>query len=345
MKICISTVYKAANCGAFLQAYALKKVLEDMGHQVFHLEYSTDKEEKRSHLKRDKIGKLSYLKRHFGFSYRTFRMYKKVTKCFNVINQEDASKCDCLIIGSDELWNVTNESLLDYLNHISYNNENAFAYAIGCGDATYEDLIKHPRIVEDIKRIKKIYPRDKFSKTQIERLIGKECEIVCDPTFLVDIDKYEKVKYKKLPFDYIMYYGYWSENQTIDNMKKYSKQNNLELCSIGIKNHRIDKNYQCHPLNFHRYIADSALIVTSTFHGTIFSILTHKNFVCVNLGNKKTRMLLEELGLEDRMISPKAPYEEFKSVAESNIDYAPIDSKINHMRKKGLNAIDRILSE
>ena len=49
-----------------------------MGHQVFHLEYSTDKEEKRTHLKYDKIGKLSYLKRHFGFSYRTFKMYKKV---------------------------------------------------------------------------------------------------------------------------------------------------------------------------------------------------------------------------------------------------------------------------
>lgn len=345
MKICISTVYYASNSGAFLQAYALKTVLENMGHEVFHLKYMTLKEKKRLALDYDNISKLKYLLKHFGFSYGTFRVYKKAAKCFNVISQNEAAKCDCMIVGSDELWNVTNENIMRYLEKITYNNDNTFAYAIGCGDATYDDLIKYPRITNNIKRIKEIYPRDSFSKMQIERLIGKECKIVCDPTFLLDINQYKKVKYRKLSFDYIMYYGYWSEQETIDILKKYSKQKNLKLCSIGIENHRIETNYQSSPFNFPRYISDSKLMVTSTFHGVIFSMLMNKNFVYIDLGNRKTHMLLKEFNLEDRLLSPKASYEDFLSIAESDINYKPIQEKIKEKRKNGLSVIERILSK
>ena len=43
MKIGIVTVQYANNFGAVLQAYGLKIVLEQMGHQVFYIRSCTDK--------------------------------------------------------------------------------------------------------------------------------------------------------------------------------------------------------------------------------------------------------------------------------------------------------------
>ena len=43
MKIGIVTVQYANNFGAVLQAYGLKSVLEQMGHQVFYIKNCTDK--------------------------------------------------------------------------------------------------------------------------------------------------------------------------------------------------------------------------------------------------------------------------------------------------------------
>lgn len=343
MKICVSTVYDTNNCGAFLQAYALKETLEKMGHDVVHLEYITKKEQKRRVLQYDKISKLQYLKRHIGFSYQNYRLYRKASKHFDTISKEEVSKCDCMIIGSDELWNVNNQNVFNYLKKVPYDNDNIYAYAICCGNASYEDLLKYPKLINDIKKIDKIYPRDAYTKKQVERVLEEECVEVCDPTFLLDLDEYESVNYSKLPFNYIMYYGYWSEERVIDNIERYSKQANLEICSIGMKNFRIKNNYLCHPLNFPKYISDAQLVVTSTFHGTIFSILEHKNFVVIDFGHKKTQMLLKKMGLENRLIKPDASYRDYLSVIETEIDYSKVETIISDMRKNGLNILYNML--
>ena len=42
MKLGVVTIYNGANFGAYLQAYALKKYLEEKGHRVEHLKINSE---------------------------------------------------------------------------------------------------------------------------------------------------------------------------------------------------------------------------------------------------------------------------------------------------------------
>ena len=44
MRIGILTVYDSANFGSYLQAYALKKVLENLGHKVKFIKFRNEKQ-------------------------------------------------------------------------------------------------------------------------------------------------------------------------------------------------------------------------------------------------------------------------------------------------------------
>ena len=47
MKVGIVTVYDSNNFGSYLQAYALKKVIEKLGHNVYFIKFRTEKEAKK----------------------------------------------------------------------------------------------------------------------------------------------------------------------------------------------------------------------------------------------------------------------------------------------------------
>ena len=50
-----------------------------------------------------------------------------------------------------------------------------------------------------------------------------------------------------------------------------------------------------------RTMRSASCVVTSTFHGVLFSILLHKQFVAVSKPTSKLRVLLESVGLSDRV--------------------------------------------
>ena len=47
MKVGIVTVYDSNNFGSYLQAYALKKVIENLGHNVQFIKFRAEKEAKK----------------------------------------------------------------------------------------------------------------------------------------------------------------------------------------------------------------------------------------------------------------------------------------------------------
>lgn len=344
MNICISTVYDACNCGAFLQAYALKKVLEEKGHTVSHIKYTSNRDRKHHIFNYNNISKINYLKRHLGFTYKNYRVYKKSIKMFNEITPNQTQEYDLLIMGSDELWNVTNGTVLEFINNSHYKCAHKIAFATSCGNSTASDIRKHKDLIEEIKTIERIFPRDRQTQKVVEEIIGHKCSLVCDPTILLEYSQYPTYKYKNINGKYMMYYGYCTEENQINYMRKYAKKNGLEIRSIGAKNYSIEKNMVCHPLNFVQYIKEADVVVTATFHGTIFSILCHKDVVCINMGSRKLEDLAIRLGIEDRLISPDADYSEFEKVANTKINFENVDKKILELRNNSLELLDSALS-
>ena len=89
-------------------------------------------------------------------------------------------------------------------------------------------------------------------------------------------------------------------------------------------------------------------VVTTSFHGVVFSIMFHRPFLVVLLrgkragGNDRVRTLLEATGLSDRIFDPRF------GVAEqmgAPIDWAAVDERLSAMRESSADyLIDSLIS-
>lgn len=79
-------------------------------------------------------------------------------------------------------------------------------------------------------------------------------------------------------------------------------------------------------------------MVTSSFHGTVFSVLFHKPFYVVGMGNLggRSAALLERLELKDRLL------EQTSGRASLKIDYAKVDRLLAEFRKEAVKYLDNI---
>ena len=92
------------------------------------------------------------------------------------------------------------------------------------------------------------------------------------------------------------------------------------------------------PISFISYFKEATFVVTSSFHGTVFSVLFHKPFYVVGMGNLggRSAALLERLELKDRLL------EQTSGRASLKIDYAKVDRLLAEFRKEAVKYLDNI---
>ena len=90
------------------------------------------------------------------------------------------------------------------------------------------------------------------------------------------------------------------------------------LISIGKYFDFCDYNIIATPEEFLKYISDSKFVITDTFHGTIFSIIFKKEFVSVDIKNMKVNNLLNDYGLNERILTSS---DDLESMYNKSVDY------------------------
>lgn len=333
-EIKIITLYNSLNYGAFLQAFALQSVLSDLGYNPSFYEANRKmKSELRKHILRKDVRKIP-------INYIQYLKYKKCWKCLNIDNNniETAKAC---IVGSDEIWNIKNNSFYhapEYFG-MNLNNKNIISYAPSANITTAEDMKEYDENL-NFEKFSKISVRDKNTFNLVKTMSLKDVSLVVDPTLLVkNYSKYEAIINVKSK--YILVYGYKFSKSEIASIKKLKAKTGFKLYSIGMPQMWCDKQIMATPFEFLSFIKNAEMIVTETFHGTIFSILYNKNFV--SFANNKSKLcdLLERFNLESRDASKK----NLISILEEKIDYAKVNKILEKERKKSIdwliNAIEK----
>lgn len=307
MKIAIITVYQPfTNLGSFLQAYALKKYLEQQGHQVSFVKTS-------SHL-RSVIKQVSKLR-----PYRSY--FLRITKAFHALSDLNKlsyidyndSSIDCYIWGSDEIWNVTNQFFCRPLFWgVGINEKPKIGYAISAGHATKDDFISNTNLTSKASSFNKIFVRDHHTKQLLKECCAVSASLVIDPTLLVSADKLS-IKIKIPDKKYLLVYTYGIDNRMIEIVKKFASKNNLQIVSPCFWHLWADKTIECSALQFSSLIANAEYVFTTTFHGAIFSLINHSR-CCILPMRPKVRDLCETLNSEDRLISKNCTLEEFENI-------------------------------
>ncbi len=320
IKIGVITYWKADNYGAFLQAYALQTFLEhdlSMSVQVSFIDY------KRS-----------------NDNY-----------CFNVqeshflLHREKSTTAyyDVIICGSDVIWDVSNGETTQkelFFGKVSRNYKKLIAYSGSVGGRQWRDFLrlKNLRYLLYLRRFDEISVRDDATYHLVKRL-RKDIQRTLDPTFLISWGG-NLQRIHRPP--YVFVYGY-SANRAEDSIiHRYAKKNGLQVISCGKALLKADETVTPDPFTWLSYFASAEFVFTSTFHGTVFSLLLNKEFIAFGRGSLKIRSLLSEFELNER--NQRTGNEFQREIFNRKIDYDKVNRIIARKRKHSSKYLKRAIT-
>ncbi len=315
-KIAIVTLYGDNNFGNKLQNYAVQCYFESYGFLVRTLTYwernhtiydfrSLLYNIKESLLHRDPLlkARIATIK---TFSDEYIKLGEEVS--YRKLNADISNKYDYFVSGSDQVWHCWSgeKKELEYFLLTFARPEQRITIAPSFGfkefNTKYLDIYKR-----GLEGFQYINCREQEAANLILFLTGKKAEVILDPTMLIDTSVWEIVKRKPANFcenSYVLTYTLGEMPAELSNaVKKYCADNNFSLINLMDKN---DKYYTAtRPDEFLYWINNAELVLTDSFHATVFSILFNTNFITFSR-HKESGMenridtLLKTFSLKDR---------------------------------------------
>lgn len=323
----IITLYASQNYGAFLQGYSMQTTLKKRGYNVEFIKYADLDIHEFIFMIKTKNMKLAAFRVRQYFKYCTSRKLLNVAK-----KKYNGEKKDLVVIGSDTLWDVQNPTIKDsyYFLGFDINSDVILAYAPSANGTSPKEFKEHYTREGLFSNFNAIAVRDQHTADMVYDITGTMPQVVLDPTLLLDSSEYPIEKNIK-ENDYVLVYGYSFSEKERQIIQQYAKKNHLKTVSIGLLNSWCDKNIAATVEEFLGYISKAHCIFTSTFHGTIFSIIFQKQFVTFARNNYKVLDLLEKLELLDRNASKTL--DNCEGLADDSINYSVVNEKIRKFRE------------
>ena len=322
-KVGIMSMQRVANYGSFLQAYGLKKMIEELGYETEFVDYEKGKSliKKKKQLldkiKRNKnpfvVLKRRKIQNELESKYRNEFLPKMGVK--ETMNYRP-NDIDALVIGSDEVFNPVQPDPMGFSKELfgyHYEKIPVISYAACFGYCKYEDLEAYG-IADDVKnmlaKFKSISVRDENSSKIVNKLLGKPPVINLDPVLMYDFK--EESKESSYNFEnYIAIYAYSGRftKEEILEIKRIAKKYDKKIVSIGFYHKFADICVVPDIFEIFDLFKKADFVITDTFHGTIFSIKGGTNFCSIIRSTHSNKLgdLLNRLGLVDRIV--KSPNE------------------------------------
>ena len=207
MKIGILTHQYINNYGAFLQAWALREAISELfpEDEVQIIDYVNIKHYIinaggwfRFYKNRETL-KEWFAKIHIPNTFAKARNQEMVLskRCFNA-RQINELAFDCIVVGSDEVWNYRDTKGNAELKFgVGLTCKNLIAYAPSVGKTAADEAIPQ-YVIDGIRKFKRISARDDLTEQLVEQVTGNAPKRVLDPTFLAEFPRAE-LKAKRKP--------------------------------------------------------------------------------------------------------------------------------------------------
>lgn len=369
----ILTFHNARNYGACLQTLALQTKLEEMGHSAEIVDYQPAAIEDdfgiiiKNHFREACKSPISLIKfvvsTLLHLPWRTVKENKFIAFRQNYYHLSEATYSDnqqlsmavsqnkmsypFYFFGSDQIWNPAITRGVDpaFYGAFASNESVKASYAASTGTAVPSEEVQS-EIKNQLKNLNAISVRESDSKKWLSALTDKEIHTVIDPTLLLTAetwDSYCKKIHIKKP--YIFVYVLEINESLISTVTALSKEKNLPVVFFDLKNRygcKAYSKYTADPLEFISYLKHAEYVVTNSFHGTVFSIVFKKKFICVPNQKNPTRMveLLKNLGLENRLYQ----LNDHAVDIDEDIDFASVHQKLDVLRVQSQNYLEEVFS-
>ena len=319
MKVGIVTITELENFGNRLQNYALQETLKSLGAEVETIpNYITYRHRKRKswqlkklfiglkNRSRSQISEIIKIKRFEKFDRKHFTFSKYYSE-INYIPKDLESAYDYFVAGSDQIWNPIFPFNLDF-NFLKFcDKSKRVAYSGSFGVEQIPEKYEK-QITDYINGFPDISVREFSGQNIVRDLTGKEARVLFDPTLLLDRCSWQALSRKPKWLDedkkYILVY-YLGKKEALTKILESVNQSHPDLASyeiIDIHDQKLVKQYTITPDEFVWLIDHAGLMITDSFHGTVFSILMETPFIHslreggVNM-NSRIFSLFKELSL------------------------------------------------
>lgn len=343
----IITFHNALNHGAVLQTYALQTFIEELGFSASIYDYRRPTANKYAGLKgkffkllRD-LDKADYFKKESNFD-DFLNTYLHLSK---------EEECKVFLSGSDQVWNTG--SSMDSMYFLQFVPEGVIraSYAASMGSTEISED-KKDRIRKYLDSIDFISVREGGVKEAISKITSNDIYVNIDPTFLLDVERWRKLELpvQDTPEKYILVYiMHFSRN--VNKLLKWLKsETGAEIVVIDSQGTVQGKltNLVVNDKSFHHigpreflWLVDHAQsVVTSSFHGTAFSIIFKKEFYSIVNPAAPSRLMNLLRLLELRGVSEDAT----SFVRNNEIDWDGVRKEIKHEREKAEEYLRRVYS-
>lgn len=353
MRIGILSMQKVINYGSFLQSFALKKIIESIGHEVHFIDIipgeRTEYEVKDSTAQKPKIDKTIFkrIEHVFYAKIRRYQFVHKIWPSIGIDRPATADFCDRIVIGSDEVFNCLQPSI-GFSEQLLGNIEpKAITYAASCGYTSVEAIRAlglDKRAGDSLRKLDAISVRDQNTFNFVFHLTGGgKPYIHLDPVFIYNWDSL--VKINKKYSDYILVYAYdnrINDQEEITAIQQFAKKYKKKLLSFGVYQRWCDKNVICDPLELISYFDGADYVITDTFHGTVLSIKRNKLFGTFvrNTNDNKLNDLLGKFDLLSRRIEN---LQDLEAIITQEIDYSAVNRTISNETEKAIDYLKQNL--
>lgn len=369
-KIGILTFHKSYNCGSMMQTFALQTTVKKLGGTPEIIDFSNNGQKKLyqvmfpnnsvknivkniiiyPHRKRIKENNLKYEDFINNYFYLSEKKY-------STMDELDEHNYSTIIAGSDQIWNITIDDADDayFLPWVKKARKIAYAPSFGA-----KNIMEYTKNIEKYKSylngFEYLSIRENNGKKWIKDLIGKDVPVVLDPTLLLEASEYNSLIKNQLilPDKFIFYYSPHYENDINILVKSISKKLNMPVIGFNSKTFYVKmmnlNGYKLpdfeDPSVYLELIKKADIVITTSFHGTIFSSIFKKKFWVVKNGgmlksDDRVQTLASDLDLSDRIIPIKYD-DSFDYNKEKNYD--KYDKLLSERRIQSMNYLKKALS-
>lgn len=331
----IFTINDYTNYGNRLQNYAVQEVLESLGTKTITI-VNTTKTNKVTIEYSNKIQRLvkllvnrdfqqfkkKYYLRVYGSRIREAQKNKIINfKSFTDqhIKETDYSvsidnipedlnnNYDYFVTGSDQVWNPSfrHFSEIDFLTFAPSEKRIAYSPSFGVSSIPAEHKENFKKWIDGMNFLS---VREDAGAEIIKELTDRESTVLVDPTMMLNKEHWLNISKENIYKPEGQYLCTYFLGETFELHKKtiykIAELKNLEVVNLGSL-YDLDR-YSVDPSEFLDYIACSALFMTDSFHGAIFSIIFEKPFIVFDRVGKLPSMnsridtLLTKFNLIDR---------------------------------------------
>ncbi|MBR5022768.1 MAG: polysaccharide pyruvyl transferase family protein [Oscillospiraceae bacterium] len=314
MKYGIITLFQNYNYGATLQSYALQRIVKEYGYDVETIQYERTaintnktgifnkltprkifcflaKKIKSTKIKKDNsifIENDDSIRRYLFDSFIKENMLISKHAYTKSTIAESNRIYQGFICGSDNIWN---KNLFDSSFMLDFADEKKRKIAYAPGMSTdhlskkQQDLFLPP-----IRRLDYLSCREKIGASLLEKLIKKEVKVVLDPTLLLSKEQWSEISVSpdiNLPPRYA--FAYICDHNTLTDIKIKEISKRLNLPIVLVPNmggefklfgaESVFKVNNVGPAEFIYLVKNSNLVLTDSFHGTVFACLFEKIFM------------------------------------------------------------------